>query len=98
MDAASRTLSTRKETVSARMIGWERYRLVLYHEFIDMDGKRQRIEDPITAVEMIPLSGVTPEITYVVNKLISGLTHFVLEKVAQEGEEKRETNGRENQD
>lgn len=65
------------------MIGWERYRLVLYHEFVDVDGKRHRIDDPIT-VEEILAPDLVQDRSHVVNRIIQRLTHFVLSKAGEE--------------
>lgn len=66
------------------MIGWERYRLVLYHEFVDVDGKRHRIDDPITAEEVFPPLGLDMDRSHIVNRIIERLTNFVLSKAGEE--------------
>lgn len=65
------------------MIGWERYRLVLHHEFVDTEGKRHNLEKPIVTEMVIDDQYSQVPVPVIVNEMINKLSHYVLEEVSK---------------
>lgn len=60
---------------------FERYRLVLTHEYIDNDGKAHKLEDPICTEYNIMMDKFAPPRSVIVNEMIERLKHFMLNSI-----------------
>lgn len=65
------------------MIGWEKYRLVLYHEFVDAEGDKHNIDKPICVEMNIDYATHGIPTAVVVNRMIDQLSQFVLKEVSE---------------
>ena len=63
----------------------ERYRLTLEHEYIDGNGERHKIEDPIRTDYSVMVDEFAPPKAVIVNEMIEKLKHFMLNIIYQEG-------------
>ena len=63
----------------------ERYRLVLYHEFIDCDGETHKLNKPITIQQVIEHG---TRLMYgenvIINKMMDDLKEYLLTCIAEE--------------
>ena len=65
---------------------FERYRLILTHEYIDEKRVAHRLEDPICADYSIAIDGINPPPAVIINELLEKLRRFVLDRMKQEAE------------
>jgi len=64
---------------------FERYRLILTHEYIDEKGVAHRLEDPIRTDYSVVVDRLAPPKAIIVNEMIEKLKHFMLNIIYQEG-------------
>ena len=62
---------------------FERYRLVLTHEYIDEKGVAHKLEDPICTDYNIMLDGINPPPTVIINEMLERLRRFVLDRMKE---------------
>lgn len=72
-----------KPTFDEETPSFERYRLVLHHEYIDKHGKAFPLDEPITAQYIINKSTNIPSSSYIVNDLINRLFEYIRSKGAE---------------
>lgn len=63
---------------------FERYRLILTHEYIDKKGVAHKLEDPICTDYSIMLDGINPPPAVIINEMLERLRQFMLNSVEQE--------------
>lgn len=70
-----------------RDMTFERYRLVLTHEYIDKKGVAHKLENPICTDYNIMLDGNNPPPAVIINEMLGRLRRFVLDGMKQPKEE-----------
>ena len=63
---------------------FERYRLILAHEYIDKKGAVHKLEDPICTEYSIASDGINPPPAVIINEIIERLRRFMLDRIEQE--------------
>lgn len=66
---------------------FERYRLILTHEYIDKKGVAHKLEDPICTDYSIMLDGINPPPAVIMNEMLERLRQFMLNSVEPPKEE-----------
>lgn len=62
---------------------YEEYRLVLTHTYIDEDGERTLLEDPVKVVQVFPsgVSRIIPPVAVCINDMMDRMKHYILRRV-----------------
>ena len=69
---------------------YERYKLVLYHEYIDSEHKAHQIDDPIATYYSImgmDKENMRFDSVFVINQMLDRLKSFMLNSISKEQEE-----------
>ena len=63
---------------------FERYRLILTHEYIDEKGVAHKLEDTICADYSIMSDRINPPPAVIINEILERLRRFVLDRMGKE--------------
>ena len=63
---------------------FERYRLILVHEYVDEKGAAHRLEDPICTDYNIMYDRVNPPASVIINEMLEKLKRFILSSMEKE--------------
>lgn len=69
-----------------KKMAYEEYQLVLTHTYVDGDGNRTAIEDPVKVVQVFPLDriGIIPPVAVCINDMMDRIKHYILRKGEEE--------------
>lgn len=64
---------------------YEEYRLVLTHTYVDGDGERTALEDPVNIVQVFPMTGsrIIPPLAVCINDMMDRMKHYILRRVEE---------------
>lgn len=75
-------------------MAYEEYGLVLTHTYVDWDGERTALEDPIKVVRVFPVEGnkmILPG-AVCINDMMDCMKDYILRKVGERGEQDERSN------
>lgn len=64
---------------------YEEYRLVFTHTYVDEDGERRLLEDPVKVVHVFPAggNGMIMPVAVCINELMERMKNYILRKVGE---------------
>lgn len=65
-----------------KKMAYEEYMLVLTHTYVDGDGERTALEDPVKVVQVLPLdrSRLIPPVAVCINDMMDRMKHYILQR------------------
>ncbi len=66
-----------------KKISYEEYRLVLTHSYIDEDGERTMLDEPVNVAQVIPLDRsrqMIPPVSVCINDMMDRMKQYILRR------------------
>ena len=72
-----------------KKIAYEEYELVLTHTYVDGNGERMVLEDPVKVTCVFPAegNGVIPSVAVCINDMMDRMKDYILRKAVRKGED-----------
>lgn len=66
-------------------MAYEEYQLVLTHTYVDGDGERTALEDPVKVVQVLPLDRgrLIPPVAVCINDMMDRMKHYILRRAEE---------------
>lgn len=71
-----------------KKIAYEEYRLILMHTYVNEDGERMALEDPVKVIHVFPVegNGIIPPVAVCINDMMDRMKDHILRKASERGE------------
>lgn len=68
-----------------KKMAYEEYRLVLTHTYVDGDGERTALEDPVEVVHVFPADGnrMLLPVSVCINDMMDRMKDYILQKISE---------------